>query len=146
MKSAKWLIVVVAGILLISIITIGAKQNNKCTGESLVKKLWSDMKDGDVESIEGYISPAFQSIHQDGARTGEQELELIKNLDLGDYTLTDINTTENESMIVVTYFVSVTETIDGEQLNSTPAPRMSAWQKTEDGWKWIIHANLKPLK
>ncbi len=146
MNLIKCLVFIVAGIVLISIISVGAEQSNKMTGETLTKQLWEDIKGCDVKAIEGYMSPQFQSIHQDGSRTGKEELELIKNLNLGDYTLTNFKTTENETMIVVTYLVSVTETIDGRQLNSNPAPRLSAWQKTENGWKLIIHANLKPIE
>ncbi|MCK4666040.1 nuclear transport factor 2 family protein, partial [Candidatus Dependentiae bacterium] len=112
----------------------------------IVKQLWVDLKACDVEAIAKYTSPDYQSVHQDGSRNREEELELVKNLKLGDYTLTKFVVTENDSMIIVTYFVSVEETIEGKRLSSTPAARLSAWQKTDEGWMWIIHANLKALK
>ncbi|MCP4628265.1 MAG: hypothetical protein GY850_32830 [bacterium] len=48
---------------------------------------------------------------------------------------------------MVLYFVSVEETIKGKRLSATqPAARLSAWLKTDSGWKWIIYANLRSLK
>ena len=146
MKVSKWLLFVIVVILFVGFIAVQAEKQKESKGEELLNQLWTDLKASDVDAIEKYISPEYQSVHEDGARNREEELELVKNLKLGDYTLTDIKITENDSMIVVTYFVSVEETIAGKKLSSTPAARLSAWQKTDEGWMWIIHANLKALK
>lgn len=124
----------------------GAIAGDQSLGEKLVRQVWADMKAGNMEALEGYTSPGFQSIHQDGARSREAELQLIKKLNLGTYKLTNFKVTENGPVIVVTYFVSVEETIKGERLSSKPAPRLSAWLKTDKGWQWIIHANLKTMQ
>ena len=118
----------------------------KSLGEKLLRQLWSDMKKPDMEAIEKTISKGFQSVHQYGSSNREQEIELIKGLKLGKYTLSDIKTTRNGPVIVVTYFVSVEETIKGKLLSKKPAPRLSVFLKTDSGWKWIAHANLKPLR
>ncbi len=115
-------------------------------GEKLVQQLWTDMKEGNIEAIEGYIAEGFQSIHEDGARNRDEEVQLIKGLNLGDYSLSKCKVTRDGPVLIVSYFVSVEETIDGERLTSAPAARLSAWLQTEDTWQWIIHANLKPLK
>ena len=99
-----------------------------------------------MEAIEKTISKGFQSVHQYGSSNREQEIELIKGLKLGEYTLTDIKITQDGPVIVATYFVSVAETIEGKRLSKQPAPRMSVFLQTDGGWKWIAHANLKPLK
>ena len=99
-----------------------------------------------MEAIEKTISKGFQSVHQYGSSNRDQEIELIKGLKLGEYTLTDIKITQDGPVIVATYFVSVEETIKGKILSKEPAPRMSVFLKTDSGWKWIAHANLKPLK
>lgn len=115
-------------------------------GEKLVRQLWADMKERDVEAIEKYIAPGFQSVHQDGARDREQELELIANLNLGQYTLSDFSSTQTGPAVIIIYFVSVEETIEGQRLSSTPAARLSAFLETDNGWQWIVHANLKAMK
>jgi hypothetical protein len=115
-------------------------------GEKLVRQLWADMQKPDIEGIEKTIAEGFQSVHQSGASNREEEIELIKGLKLGNYTLSDMKITQNESVIVATYFVSVEETIMGKRLPKKPEPRLSVFVKTDSGWKWIAHANLKPLK
>ncbi len=115
------------------------------TGEKLVRQLWSSIKKTDIKSLEKKMAEGFQSVHQDGANNRAEEIELIKNLKLGEYTLTDFHVTRNGPVIVATYFVSVEETIEGRRLTKRPAPRLSVFLKTDSGWKWIAHANLKPL-
>lgn len=115
-------------------------------GEKLVRQLWADMQKPDIEGIEKTIAEGFQSVHQYGASNREEEIELIKGLKLGNYTLSDMKITQNESVIVATYSVSVEETIMGKRLLKKPEPRLSVFVKTDSGWKWIAHANLKPLK
>ncbi|MDO9527803.1 MAG: nuclear transport factor 2 family protein [Syntrophales bacterium] len=114
-------------------------------GEKLVRQLWAGMKKTDMKSVEKKIAEGFQSVHQDGANNRMEEIELIKNLKLGEYTLSNFHVTRNGPVIVATYFVSVEETIKGRRLTKKPAPRLSVFLKTDDGWKWIAHANLKPL-
>lgn len=123
----------------------GAIAGDQGIGEQLVRQVWADMKAGNMEALEGYTAPGFQSIHEDGARSRDTELQLIKKLNLGTYTLSNFKVTESGPVITVTYFVSVEETIKGERLSSKPAARLSAWLKTDTGWQWIIHANLKAM-
>jgi len=118
----------------------------KSLGEKLLYQLWSDMKKPDMAATENTIAQGFQSVHQFGSSNREQEIEAIKGLKLGNYTLSDIKITRNGPVIIATYFVSVKETIKGKLLSKKPAPRLSAFLKTDSGWKWIAHANLKPLK
>ncbi len=117
-------------------------------GQSLEKKMWEDMKEGNLKAVNEQIAPYFQSIHEDGARDKSQEMTLIKNLNLGNYKLSKFQVTEGEDdTIIVTYWVSVGETIDDERLSKAPEARLSVWQKNGgDTWQWIVHANLNPLK
>ena len=118
----------------------------KDLGEKLLRQLWGAMEKPDMETIEKTISKGFQSVHQYGANNREQEIELIKGLNLGEYSLSNIKITRNGPVIVATYFISVEETIKGKRLLKTPAPRLSVFLKTDSGWEWMAHANLKPLK
>ena len=101
----------------------------KDLGEKLVRQLWEAMEKPDMETIEKTISKGFQSVHQYGANNREQEIELIKGLNLGEYTLSNIKITRNGPVIVATYFISVEETIKGKRLLKTPVPRLSVFLK-----------------
>jgi len=115
-------------------------------GEDLVRELWNDFKTQNVSALEKKIAPGFQSIHEDGVRDAEAELKLLKELNLGEYTLSNFKVTQVGPAIIVSYFVSVEETIEGKRLSSKPAARLTIFLKTDSGWQWIAHANLNPLK
>jgi signal transduction histidine kinase len=99
-----------------------------------------------MESLHNKIAEGFLSGHTDGIRGRTEELELLQGLNLGDYLLSDFAVTRNGPVILASYYVSVAETIEGQLLSSIPAPRLTAFLKTDDGWKWIAHSNFKVLK
>ncbi|MBA3016870.1 MAG: nuclear transport factor 2 family protein [Proteobacteria bacterium] len=117
----------------------------KGLGEKLLRQLWADMQKPDMEAIEKTIAKGFQAVHQYGSNNREQEIKLIEGLKIDNYTLSNIQITRNGPVIVATYFVSVEETIKEKRLSKKPAPRLSVFLETDSGWKWIAHANLKPL-
>jgi len=115
-------------------------------GEDLVRELWNDFKTQNMSALENKIAPGFQSVHEDGARDAEAELKLLKELNLGEYTLSNFKVTQVGPAIIVSYFVSVQETIEAKRLSTKPAARLSIFLKTDSIWQWIAHANLNPLK
>ncbi len=115
-------------------------------GEELLKRVWDAMREGQWDLIGGLISPGFQSVHMDGARSREHEIELLKGLDLSDFMLRDILVTRTGPVMVVTYAVTVAETIGGQRVPAHLSPRMSVFLKTDEGWRWISHANLTPIQ
>ena len=114
-------------------------------GEKLETQMWEDMKHANYKAIEEKIAKEFRSVHTFGALTREAEIELIKELYLGSYEISDLKVTENQDTIVVTYLISVREKIENHQLSQKPAPRMSVWKKNNGEWQWIAHANLKEI-
>jgi len=111
----------------------------------MVAGVWSDMKARNWSAVEARIAPGFQSVHPDGPRDRAAELALIKGLDLGEYTLKEFKVTEAGGNLIVSYWISVQEVIDGKRLPSKPAMRLSIWSKARMGWQWVGHANLNPL-
>lgn len=112
-------------------------------GEALERQMWMDIKTKDWVSVQSRISPEFQSIHPDGIRNREQEIQLIKKLDIGDYTFSDFRVTDSEDTLIITYTINVSETIDKERLPAKASPRLSVWQMTDGSWQWIVHANAR---
>ena len=148
MKELKWVFIFTLAFLAVNQggMIAGVSAGEGSLGEKLVRQLWADMKAGNVETLEKMTAPGFQSVHEDGSRNRKEELQLIKGGNFGKYTLTNLKVTQNGPVITVTYFVSVEETIGGKRLPTTkPAARLSAWLKTDSGWQWIIHANLRSL-
>jgi hypothetical protein len=148
MNSLKFTLTITL-IFALATLTVLANQEvatESVLGEKLLHQLWANMKKPDIKMIEKTIAKGFQSVHQYGSSNREQEIKLIKGLNLGKYTLSNINITRNGPVIVATYFVFAEETIKGKRLSKKPAPRLSVFLKTDSGWKWIAHANLKPLQ
>jgi len=143
MNRFKWFLVLVLSIFSLAQSVYAADAD---LGEKLVRKLWKNMKEGNISNIEKQIAAGFQSIHQDGARGRDEEVEMIKGLDLGEYALDDFKVTQAGPVIMVTYSVSVEETIADKRLPKRSSMRMSSFLETNKGWKWISHANLNPLK
>ena len=147
-KTLKIGFIIVLAMTLSSLTVLAEKTTDKDTGlgEKLLRQIWENMKNTDMKAIDTVLADGYQSVHEDGASDRAHEISLIKNLKMGDYTLTKIKITRTGPVIVATYFVSVTETIEGERLTKTPAARLSVFVETEKGWKWVAHANLKPLQ
>jgi Domain of unknown function (DUF4440) len=92
-------------------------------GEKMEKQMWEDIKAKNWTAVESKIADGFQSVHPDGARDRANEISLIKNLKVGQIEFNDFRSTMNSDNIVVTYTISVQETIDLEQL---PTNRLHA--------------------
>jgi len=138
-------IVIVISIIITLVLVSCDTQVEPVDGEALVKEVWNAMKTTNMDFIENILADGFQSIHQDGYRDKDGEIELVKNLNMGDYVLDTFEVTQNSNTLNVSYFVNVEETIDGNVLNKRSA-RLSVFTKTTEGWKWFSHANLVPLK
>ena len=114
-------------------------------GEQLVRQFWEAVRTGDVDALEGILARGFQSVHEDGKRSRDEELALLAAIDITDYTLTGFVTTRQGATIVVTFMASVEETLAGTRTTTVPAPRMAVFLMTEDGWRLLAYANLKPM-
>jgi Domain of unknown function (DUF4440) len=142
MKKA---LIVLLGILLILGFVGCDKATPVADGEELVRTLWADFNSNDEAVFENWISDGFQSVHEDKARCKDEEVKVLEALHLGKYTLDDFKSTQDKNILVVTYTVSVHETIDGKILPTAPAERLSVFMYDGKDWKWIAHANLNPM-
>jgi len=141
----SWISVFLLLCLLVFAPSIQAVEDD-ALGKSLVEKFWVTVKSGDVEAIENWYAKGYRSAHEDGGRSRAQSVKLLKNLNLGAYTLSDIETSRIGPTIVATYFVTTTETLVGKRLPMRKTARLSVFQETDQGWQMIAHANLNPLK
>jgi len=121
-------------------------ENIDSIGKELVQQLWVDFKTNNWEEIEKQMGSGFQSVHQDGTRDKDAQIELLKGLDLSDYIISDYTVTAEGPVIIVTYKITVEETLESIRLPERTVMRLSAWVKSGDDWKWIIHANLTAMK
>jgi hypothetical protein len=114
-------------------------------GEKLERQMAADIKAKNWNAVESRIADGFQSVHPDGPRDRAGEIALLKKMNLGDFTLSNFKSTVVGDNIVVTFTMTVAQTIDGKQLPPKPAFRLSVWKKGVRGWQWISHANLASI-
>jgi len=115
-------------------------------GEKLERQMASDIQAKDWKAVEARIADGFQSVHPDGVRDRAGEIALLKGMNFGASILSNFKSTTIGDNIVVTFTMTVAETIDGKQLPAKPAYRLSVWKKGADGWQWISHANFAPIR
>ena len=111
-------------------------------GEKRVRDLFEKFIAQKWEDVEKFMHPAFQSVHQDGARNKEEEIKLLKGLKIKDLNLGNFKVTQDESLMIVTYTVTAKEIIDGKSTLANPAQRLTVFIKSDGVWKWLAHANF----
>src|SRR5215472_14287631 len=114
-------------------------------GEKLERQMASDIQAKNWKAVETRIADGFQSVHPDGVRDRAGEIALLKGMNFGAFTLRDFKSNTIGDNLVVTFTMTVAETIDGKQLPTKPAYRLSVWKKGVNGWQWISHANFTPI-
>ena len=115
-------------------------------GEKLERQMASDIQAKNWKAVEARIADGFQSVHPDGVRDRAGEIALLKGMNFGAFTLSNFKSTTIGDNIVVTFTMTVAETIDGKQLPAKPAYRLSVWKKGAKDWQWISHANFTPIR
>src|SRR5215510_8305570 len=123
-----------------------AKTSDMSDGEKLERQMASDLQAKNWKAVEARIAEGFQSLHPDGVRDRAGEIALLKGMNFGASTLSNFKSTTIGDNIVVTFTMTVAETIDGKQLPAKPAYRLSVWKKGASGWQWISHANFTPIR
>jgi hypothetical protein len=148
--SLSTFVLSVAAVLVLSAICVHAEPEpavaGASEGEKLEREMAADIKAKNWTAVERRIAEGFQSVHPDGVRDRTAEIALLKKMDFGDFRLSDFKSTTIGDNIVVTFTMTVAETIDGKRPPAKPAYRLSVWKKGANGWQWISHANLAPIR
>lgn len=114
-------------------------------GEELVQELWNNIAAGNTVEIVQCMGDGFQSVHPTCRLDAGGEAEFLGAMELGDYTIENINATLNGSTMMVTYEVRTHQRVVGETISSDPSPRLCAWNYCDGEWEWILHADLREL-
>jgi hypothetical protein len=148
--SLSAVILSVAAVSVLSAVCLHAERQTAVAGasegEKLEREMAADIKAKNWTAVERRIAEEFQSVHPDGVRDRTAEIALLKKMDFGDFTFSDFKSTTIGDNIVVTFTMTVAETIAGKRLPAKPAYRLSVWKKGVNGWQWICHANLAPIR
>ncbi len=114
-------------------------------GSGMVEQLWADISSGNSASLEACACDGFQAMTHQGMLDVSSEVSRLVSLDLGDYVISDVNVTMNGPVLVTTYTVTKRHTVVGEVVSSDPASMLSAWERIDGEWKWLIQADIGNL-
>ena len=85
---------------------IGAEESSPgagaSEGEKLERQMAADIKAKNWSAVESKIADGFQSVHPDGPRDRAGEIELLKKMNFGDFTISYFKSTLIGDNIVVT--------------------------------------------
>lgn len=148
MRAIKMALLLVMSVFIMgTVLSASDKAPAQSIGENLVRKFWADLKNGDISTVEKLLADGFQAVNRFGARDIAAQRKVLRDLNLGEYRISNVKATQNGPVIVVTYLVAAQETLLGKRLPpGKPSPRMSVFVKTDSRWQWIAHANLRWLK
>ena len=111
-----------------------------CTIAPEVKKPnWTQATGG-----EHYERLFWDSVTQtpDTVRNKQQVMEHIRQIDLADYSLGEIQVEPNGADVIVTYTITLHGTIAGHPLPTDPERMMTVWQQGKKGVQMIAHATM----
>jgi ketosteroid isomerase-like protein len=120
--------------------------DDKALGRQQVERLWAAFAMPDLDALDQFVAPGFQSLHEDGARDWTEERKLVAELKLTPYVLFDYKVTRSGDVLVVSYQCKVGETIEDARLAMASTPRLDVFQQTPAGWKLLSHVNVRKLK
>lgn len=116
-------------------------------GAALVDRFLTIASEPDEQkraSLEGFLAPEFQLIRADGTRL-DREAYIANPSSVTEYSISDLVATASDGVIVTTYLLSVTVTID-DVTSTTTAPRLSVFTQHGEEWQLSAHANFSPLE
>jgi len=146
MKTVK-LLALIAVLSFFSVLAVSAQPGSPAVplrGEEMVRRIFADLKAGNIEAVARYMAPGFQAVRESGTNDRDQEIANLRQGDLGDYTLSDFKATRTGPVMIVTYTFSETKAIfSAIEHVTSPAPRMSVFLIEGDGWQWLANADLR---
>lgn len=143
----KWILATVAFIFVsfVSNVWANTSSDNKAA-QATIENWFAAMKSDDMQKAGSYLLPQFVSIHTDKiVRNKDQEMDLIKNLHMKSYLLSNFKFSHSGDAIVVTYMDKGSEQIDNKSIDEKAAGRMAVLQKKEGKWLILAYANLDQI-
>jgi hypothetical protein len=111
------------------------------TGAALVNEYITLLQDEDIDGLRSFLSDAFIIQRADGS-TDEKAAYLQNIPQIGEFTITDITALQADDALIVRWFLTVKEVINGQPFSGEPAPRLSTFVYQDGDWRLSSHANF----
>ncbi len=113
-------------------------------GKSLVGEFIGAVRGGDEKVLDEKVAAGFQSTNPGGSLDRKESFKRFADLKIeGAPVFSDWQVTREGPTVVVTYKLAISEMLDGKRTDDAPAPRMSVFLMTPQGWQLVAHSNFK---
>lgn len=112
---------------------------NAVGAEEHERLLWQAVKDKDWLNVESHIASNFVFMDGTGSKDKQQRVKELRDLEISDFSLGEVNVTAQGSGAVVTYALTL-------KAPSRPGERaskiMSVWQQHKRGWVLVAMSQM----
>ena len=141
------LVFAIATLLFVSACTIAPEKaqpgwQGATSGEQHERLFWDAVKAKNWRDVEAHLAGTVVTEAPGVVRNKQQTMDHIRQLDLADYSIGDLQTETNGGDLVVTYTILVHGTMNGRALPDKPMRMMSIWQPVTKGMIMIAHASM----
>ena len=116
--------------------------SNATGAEQFERLLWEAIKAKNFGEVERQLAATFVDVTHAGARDRAGFIAEVRQMDISDYSLGDVQVVPNGNDMVVHYNITLRGTASGKPLPNTPIHMMTVWQQAKKGWTAIAHASV----
>jgi hypothetical protein len=111
------------------------------TGSDLVNQYITLLANKDQAGLAAFLSDGFMIQRADGSFDSKDNY-LKAFPDIGKFRITDVTAKQAGGSLVVRWYLTVDEVINGETYSTAPAPRLSTFVWGGSSWQLLSHANF----
>jgi hypothetical protein len=112
------------------------------SAEQHERLFWEAVKAKNWAGVEAHLAGTVVTEAPDAVRNKQQTMEHIRQLNLTDYSLGDVQTETNGGDLIITYTITVHGSVAGKPLPDRPMRMMSVWQPLKRGMVMIAHTSM----
>jgi hypothetical protein len=107
------------------------------------KAIWQTVQDKKTDAFRKYFADDFRSVYADGINTLDQEVDLVRKVDLKSFSISDSTVVmPDKDTALLTYKVTTQGTETGKDMSGT-WNCASVWHKSDNNWRAIFHTEIK---
>lgn len=115
--------------------------------EAKERQVWDALKAKNWDAFAGMLSEDFTDVADDGIYDKAKTTEMIKKIDLTDYTFSDIKFVKvDDDLAVLVYTTTDKSTYDGKPSPGKPTYNASAWANRGGKWVAVYHQETEKME
>ena len=112
-------------------------------GEGLERSFWNEVKAKNWSELERHIAANYVCITPHGRLDRSTALEHLRQLELSDFSLGEVEVELDGNVFVVTYSITMSSSGNGTAVPNIPMRMMTVWQQQKMGWM-VIAQTVSP--